>query len=43
MFDVIITQMRYGAGSAMAIFIMLVCLVLTLLIMRFFKVENYEY
>jgi raffinose/stachyose/melibiose transport system permease protein len=43
MFDVIIRQQRYGAGSAMAIFIMGVCLVLTLLIMRFFKVENYEY
>ncbi|MDR1688280.1 MAG: sugar ABC transporter permease [Clostridiales bacterium] len=43
MFDVIIRQMRFGAGSAMAIFIMGVCLVLTLLIMRFFKVENYEY
>ncbi|MFA9379495.1 MAG: carbohydrate ABC transporter permease [Acetanaerobacterium sp.] len=43
MFDVIISQARYGAGSAMAIFIMLVCLVITALIMRFFKVENYEY
>ncbi len=43
MFDIIINQTRFGAGSAMAIFIMLICLVLTLLIMRFFKVENYEY
>ncbi len=43
MFDVIISQQRFGAGSAMAIFIMFVCLILTMLIMRFFKVENYEY
>ncbi len=43
MFDVIISQMRFGAGSAMAIFIMFICLIITLLIMRFFKVENYEY
>lgn len=43
MFDTIMSQHRYGAGSAMAIFIMLVCLVLTLLIMKFFKAEDYEY
>ena len=43
MFDVIISQARFGMGSAMAIFILLVCLVLTVLIMRFFKVEEYEY
>jgi len=43
MFRTIITQSRFGAGSAIAIFIMAVCLLLTILIMRFFKVENYEY
>ncbi len=43
MFRTIITQTRFGAGSAMAIFIMFICLIMTLLIMRFFKVENYEY
>ena len=43
MFDTIITQTRFGMGSAMAIFIMLICLVLTVLIMRFFKVEDHEY
>ncbi len=43
MFSTILEQFRYGAGSAMAVFIMLICLVLTLIIMRFFKVENYEY
>jgi len=43
MFRTIISQTRFGAGSAMAIFIMAICLVLTVLIMRFFRVENYEY
>lgn len=43
MFRTIISQGRFGAGSAMAILILVACLILTVLIMRLFKVENYEY
>ena len=43
MFRTIISQGRFGTGSAMAILILAACLILTVLIMRVFKVENYEY
>ena len=43
MFRTIISQSRYGMGSAMAIFILLECLILTIIVQRYFKAENYEY
>jgi len=43
MFRTIISQGRYGAGSAMAMFILISCFALTAFIMHYFKVENYEY
>ncbi len=43
MFSNIFLQNRYGMGSAMAIFILLECLIFTVILQRFFKVENYEY
>jgi raffinose/stachyose/melibiose transport system permease protein len=43
MFRTIIYEGRFGMGSAMAIFILIECLIFTILIMRFFKVENHEY
>ena len=42
MFANIFLNYRYGMGSAMAIFILVECFVLTVFVQRFFKVENYE-
>lgn len=38
-----ISQMRYGMGSAMAVFILIECLIFTVVLQRVFKAENYEY
>ena len=43
MFANIFLNYRYGMGSAMAIFILVECFVLTVFVQRFFKVENYEF
>lgn len=43
MFSNIILQNKYGMGSAMAIFILVECLIFTVILQRFFKVEDYEY
>ncbi|MCM1125928.1 MAG: sugar ABC transporter permease [Lachnospiraceae bacterium] len=43
MYTSIFTRMEYGMGSAMAIFIVLECLLFYFLIEKFFKVENMTY
>ena len=43
MYNSIFTRMEYGAGSAMAIFIVLVCFIFYFLIEKFFQVENMTY
>ncbi|MCI9296916.1 MAG: sugar ABC transporter permease [Lachnospiraceae bacterium] len=43
MYTSIFTRMEYGRGSAMAIFIVLECLLFYFLIEKFFKVENTTY
>lgn len=43
MFSTIFLERQYGYGSSMAVFILLECLVVTVLIQRFFKAESYEY
>jgi raffinose/stachyose/melibiose transport system permease protein len=43
MYNTLFHKYMYGSGSAMAIFIVLECLVFTLIIQRFFKVEEYTY
>lgn len=43
MYNTIFTRMEYGSGSAMAIFIVLECMLFYFLIEKFFKVENFTY
>lgn len=43
MFANIFLNYRYGMGSSMAIFILLECLLLTVLVQRLFKVEDLEF
>ena len=43
MYTSIFSRMEYGRGSAMAIFIVLECLLFYFLIEKFFKVENFTY
>lgn len=43
MYTSIFTRMEYGMGSAMAIFIVLECLLFYFIIEKFFKVENITY
>lgn len=43
MYNNIFTRMEYGSGSAIAIFIVLECLLFYFLIEKFFKVENFTY
>jgi raffinose/stachyose/melibiose transport system permease protein len=43
MFSTIFLQNKYGYGSAMAIFIIVECLIFTIFIQRFFKTENITY
>ena len=43
MYNSIFTRMEYGSGSAIAIFIVLECLIFYFLIEKFFKVENFTY
>lgn len=43
MYNNIFTRMEYGNGSAIAIFIVLECLLFYFLIEKFFKVENFTY
>ncbi len=43
MFSNIFLQNKYGMGSAMAIFILIECLIFTVVLQRFFKVQEYEY
>ena len=43
MYNTIFNKYMYGSGSAMAIFIVLECLVLTLIVQKFFKAEEYTY
>ncbi|WP_105616755.1 carbohydrate ABC transporter permease [Vallitalea okinawensis] len=43
MYRVLITENNYGLGSAMAIFIILECLIFTVFIQKAFKTENYTY
>ncbi len=43
MFSTIFLQSKFGYGSSMAVFILLECLIVTVLIQRFFKAESYEY
>ena len=41
MYNSVFTRMEYGSGSAMAIFIVLECMLFYFLIEKFFKVENF--
>ncbi len=43
MYNSIFTRMEYGAGSAIAIFIVVECLLFYFLIEKFFKVENFTF
>jgi len=43
MFRVLINENNYGLGSAMAIFIIAECLVLTIMIQKFFNAKTYNY
>ncbi len=43
MFNTIFHKFMYGNGSAMAVFIIVECLILTVIIQRFFKVEQITY
>lgn len=43
MYNTIFNKYMYGSGSAMAIFIVLECLVFTLIVQKLFKVEEYTY
>ncbi|MDF2596657.1 MAG: ABC-type transporter, integral rane subunit [Clostridia bacterium] len=43
MFSTIFLQNKYGYGSAMAIFIIVECLIFTVFIQKFFKTENITY
>lgn len=43
MYNTIFNKYMYGSGSAMAIFIVLECLVLTLIVQKFFKAEEYTF
>lgn len=43
MYNTIFNKYMYGSGSAMAIFIVLECLVLTIIVQKFFKAEEYTY
>lgn len=43
MYNSVFTRMEYGSGSAMAIFIVLECMLFYFLIEKFFKVENFTY
>ena len=43
MYNTIFNKYMYGSGSAMAIFIVLDCLVLTLIVQKFFIAEEYTY
>lgn len=43
MYNTIFTRMEYGSGSAIAVFIVLECLLFYFLIEKFFKVENITY
>ncbi len=43
MYRVLLTENNYGLGSAMAIFIIIECLIFTILIQKGFKAESYTY
>ncbi len=43
MYNTIFNKYMYGSGSAMAIFIVLECLVFTLIVQKLFKVEEYTF
>ncbi len=43
MFSNIFLQNKYGLGSTMAIFILVECLIFTVLLQKLFKVQDYEY
>lgn len=43
MYRTLITENNYGLGSAMAIFIIIECLIFTILIQKAFKTEEYTY
>ena len=43
MFANIFLNFRYGMGSSMAIFILLECLLFTVMLQRLFKVEDLEF
>ncbi|TYQ15161.1 UNVERIFIED_CONTAM: raffinose/stachyose/melibiose transport system permease protein [Acetivibrio alkalicellulosi] len=43
MYNTIFERYMYGSGSAMAIVIILSCLLITLVVQKFFKVDNYTY
>jgi raffinose/stachyose/melibiose transport system permease protein len=43
MYNTIFNKYMYGAGSAIAVFIVIECLILTVLIQKFFKVEDITY
>lgn len=43
MYRVLLTENNYGMGSAMAIFIILECLIFTVMIQKLFKTESYTY
>ncbi len=43
MYRVLLAENNYGMGSSMAIFIIVECLIFTVLIQKMFKTENYTY
>lgn len=43
MYRVLITENNYGLGSSMAVFIILECLLITVVIQKLFKTKSYEY
>ncbi len=43
MFSSFFLQSRYGVGSAMAVFVLIECLVFTIMLQKMFKVEDLEY
>lgn len=43
MYRVLITENNYGMGSAMAVFIILECLIITILVQKYFKAEAVTY
>ncbi|NLD50563.1 MAG: sugar ABC transporter permease [Clostridiaceae bacterium] len=43
MYNTIFHRYMYGSGSAMAVFIVIECLVFTVLVQKFFKVEEFTY